>query len=480
MPQPLVRPHYKLKERRFLLILFLIIRKDQLEKGTHEATINSTMRSIRAFAVLFLAGAAVVASASTSSSVEARNKIDNNKDVVLGNDVVTAASPSAADIRVSGRKLQDADPWPKDTKVLYKDPTDGKVYTGSISHYNNEGGEWHYTINWDDGEVEDEFNFDEVNDMVSAAETAGSSSSSAAAAAGDKDPWPQGTKVQYVDPKDGTVYTGSISHYNNNGGWHYVIDWDDGEVENEFNFEEVNDMVAAAEAADSSSTTSASDGGDDEPWPKGTKVLDNDDDGKVYSGTIVQYNNDGGWHYEIKWDNGETSNEFDFDQVSKWVAAAKASAAEGNDKYIPWPQGTLVLEKDPEDGKWYAGTIRHFNNDDGKWHYVIKWDNGETSSEYELEEVGEWVAAANQAGLKTPDQVASNRDVDPLFAASSASGGNNETEPIIILTVVVIVLASVSILAFFIRKKLRAVRKEVIASSNYRDDPAEKEIPDVV
>jgi hypothetical protein len=289
-------------------------------------------------------------------------------------------------------------PWPLQTPVLL-DFVSG-WYEGVIVNFKmvNSTFGW-YQITWSDGTTGTYTDFSSVDEMVQNAH--------------DYDPWTVGTPVfnenGELDEQVGANLDGTIQTFQ---GGQYSIQWSDGQVRQYQNFDDVDDLVAAASRKNGQNQ----DNDDDEPWENGTPVSYQFDDG-WWEGTITYYDIEDDT-YDITWSDGSVETYLDSDQVDEMVYNAQDDDDDdeiaddtvnsevitidtvddnADDDNPHYEIGTLVYEEF-EDG-WWVGNIVSYQNG----YYVVRWtDNSYDSFRAGSTELAEIVANSQNI----PDDIA--------------------------------------------------------------------------
>jgi hypothetical protein len=293
------------------------------------------------------------------------------------------------------------DPWKVGTAV-YND--DSSLF-GKIGVFVD----GHYTIEWEDEHVENFFDFDTVDDFVSAARSQNTNKDGSTSGVDNQDtddylPWEDGTSV-FWEFDDGW-WEGNILGFDQNSKT-YEIQWSDGTINYYSDLVMVDQMVVNAEVTvnDDHTDDAADDdyafGYDDDEtlYEIGTKVYKEFDDG-WWVGNIVSYE-DG--YYSVRWeDNSYEYYEIGTKEVDQMVADAdnipndldSALYAIGTPVYAEFDEG------------WYHGTIESYH----LAMYTVRWEDGAKSEYVEGSLLDEIVANAaylssNDDGMSTVGKV---------------------------------------------------------------------------
>lgn len=255
--------------------------------------------------------------------------------------------------------LSEYDPWPTGTLTLLEFQ-DG-YYEGTITSFelSEDNKVATYVVTWSDDTVDQFVNELEWMDLM-------------VENAKEYEPWDINTTTWgYPNPKltDDEQF-GVITSFQNG---RYTITWSNGDVLEYFDFDQIDHFVYDAGIQNGEPMI----GTDYEPWPNGTPVSWDFDDG-WWDGIITSFS-DG--NYEVTWSDKSTkiySNLEKIDMMVQYAAMKNESAmfgpyhgnyGEDDDDYEYYPIGTLVYAEF-EDGWWY-GNIDAYDGD----YYVVKWSD---------------------------------------------------------------------------------------------------------
>jgi hypothetical protein len=267
--------------------------------------------------------------------------------------------------------------WPKGTPVLLEFASGW--YEGQITTYEliNSTYAW-YQIDWSDGTSGQYDDLDLVDEMVQNAE--------------EYDPWTVGTAVYNangeLDEDVEANLEGTIQSFEDGA---YTIEWSNGQLRDYYDFDDVDDLVAAA--VRKNGPTADVDGDDAyEPWAIGTEVWYEFDDG-WWQGTITDYDA-AEKTYDITWSDGSVDTYYDLDKVDQMVYDAQDNTEEATDYYDDSFQdyeiGTFVY-KEFDDG-WWVGNIVAYENGS----YTVRWtDNTFDNFDADSQELAEIVDNAD-------------------------------------------------------------------------------------
>ncbi|KAG7343363.1 hypothetical protein IV203_021308 [Nitzschia inconspicua] len=280
-------------------------------------------------------------------------------------------------------------PWPTGTFVLMEF-TSG-WYEGEISSFEKVNETYaFYQIDWTDGTTGQYSDLVDVDEMVQNAQ--------------EYEPWPDGTPVfnenGELDEDLAADLEGQITAF---ASGVYTIEWSTGQQKDYKNFDDVDDMVAAANRKNG-----ASDFDDDainyEPWEIGTEVSYEFDDG-WWDGTISGFNEDD-MTYEVTWSDGSVNTYYDLRKIDQMVDDAQdddefadeddEGITDDDDVESEYEIGTRVYQE--FDDGWWVGNI--VSNENGV--YTVRWaDNSFDTFDADSQELADIVYNAQNM----PDDV---------------------------------------------------------------------------
>lgn len=267
------------------------------------------------------------------------------------------------DFKYQYEDLSDYDPWPVGTPTLLEF-ADG-WFMGEITSFSmsNDKRNATYVVTWSDGATDSFSNELEWMDLM-------------VASAEDYKPWEIGTPTfgsPNPDAKEQDFLNGEITAFESGT---YTITWSNSDVKVYHDFDMVDALVNNAANSIYPSWTD-----NYNPWPKGTAVTWDFDDG-WWDGTITDFS-DG--TYKVTWSDGSYKYYSNVEKVDQMVAFANGEGFQGN-LGQPAPYGDnsgnndnfyenyydlqTIVYAEFEDG-WWAGYIDSYEDE----YYVIRWSD---------------------------------------------------------------------------------------------------------
>ncbi len=171
----------------------------------------------------------------------------------------------------------------------------------------------------------------------------------------------------YPNPDATEQISGKITAF---GDGAYAVTWSNKDLVIYNDFDEVDMLVnGAANNLDPSWVENY------DPWPKGTDVSWNFDDG-WWDGSITDFSSG---TYEVTWSDGSLKSYSNIEKVDQMVAYAKGEGFQGNlagddedydDYYNDYYDLQTLVYAEYADG-WWAGYIDSYDDD----YYVIRWSD---------------------------------------------------------------------------------------------------------
>jgi len=196
------------------------------------------------------------------------------------------------------------------------------------------------------------------------------------------DTWDNGTKVYKEFPNEGW-WSGTVTSYSQATGM-YTVTWEDGSTDYYDDSDEVDQMVAWAQADPQNNPAGATDVSG--AYPAGTTVSVFED-GEWFDGKILKY---GSNTYTIQWDEDDEIEEVAagaiMDQMVEDAYGDDDAAPEGYEEGTSDPSSTSapsdvsvsvgadVTYYDDEEEEWVDGQITGYKNN----VYTVTWEDGET------------------------------------------------------------------------------------------------------